>query len=179
MTSDVEYDEGTIFFGESHTPIRYRDALKSAEAIGRLEDNNTYYTSKRDKYLSLALGYELLFVKIIKRGLDPGDAAIVNVSYSTTGETTSSEWVQHQKALLVGPESGDASVIVALPPNAWKFEEETAWSENYTAEVISITEKFSNQEQVKDVTFKNTKKAKSDITVHDEENVENRMIPTI
>lgn len=181
MTNDVEYDLGTIFFGESHAPIRYQDALKSAAVVGRLEDNDTYYTAKRSKYLSLALGYELLFVRIVKQGLDPGDAAIVNVSYSKTGEISSidSDWVQHQKALLVGPESGDASVIVALPPNAWKFAEETAWSENYTAEVISITEKFSNQYEVKDVTFKNTKKAKSDITVHDEENVENRMIPTI
>ena len=181
MTSDVEYDLGTIFFGESHTPIRYRDALKSAAVVGRLEDNDTYYTAKRSKYLSLALGYELLFVKIIKQGLDPGDAAIVNVSYSKTGEISSidSDWVQHQKALLVGPESGDASVIVALPPNAWKFEEETAWSENYTAVNPIETRTFSNQEQVEDVTFKNTKKAKSDITVHDEENVENRMRPTL
>ena len=179
MTNDVEYDLGTIFFGESHAPIRYRDALKSAAVIGRLEDNDTYYTAKRSKYLSLALGYELLFVRIIKQGLDPGDAAIVNVSYFKTGETSSSEWVQHQKALLVGPESGDASVIVALPPNAWKFAEETAWSENYTAVNPIETRKFSNQDQVKDVTFKNTKKAKSDITVHDEDNVENRMRPTL
>lgn len=182
MTDDVEYDLGTIFFGESHAPIRYQDALKSAEVIGRLTDVATYYETIRSKYLSLALGYELLFVKIIKRGLDPGDAAIVNVSYSQTGETNSSEWVQHQKALLVGPESGDASVIVALPPNAWKFEEETAWSENYTATETSFTTKFQNQDEVNTygpVTFENTKKDKSSITVHDEENVENRMIPTI
>lgn len=182
MTSDVNYNLGPQVFGSSHTPIRYRDALKSAAVIGRLNDDEEYYKSIRKGYLSLALGYELLFVRIVKQGLAPGDAAIVNVSYSKTGETSSSEWVQHQKALLVGPASGDASVIVALPPNAWKFEEETAWSENYTAEVISITEKFENQDEVDkygNVTFKNTKKAKSDITVHDEENVENRMHPTL
>lgn len=182
MTSDVNYNLGPQVFGSSHFPIRYRDALKSAAVIGRLNDDEAYYKSIRKGYLSLALGYELLFVRIVKQGLDPGDAAIVNVSYSKTGEISSSEWVQHQKALLVGPESGDASVIVALPPNAWKFEEETAWSENYTATNATQKIKFENQTQVDDngpVTFKNTKKAKSDITVHDEENVENRMIPTI
>lgn len=182
MTSDVNYNLGPHILGEGHSPIRYRDALKSAAVIGRLNDNAIDYEAIRSDYLSLALGYELLFVRIIKQGLDPGDAAIVNVSYSKTGETSSSEWVQHQKALLVGPASGDASVIVALPPNAWKFEEETAWSENYTATNATQKIKFENQTQVDDngpVTFENTKKAKSDITVHDEENVENRMIPTI
>jgi len=180
MTSDKKYNLGPHILGEGHSPIRYQDALKSAAVVGRLNDNETDYETIRSKYLSLALGYELLFVKIIKQGLAPGDAAIVNVSYSTTGEINgSTEWVQHQKALLVGPESGDASVIVALPPNAWKFAEETAWSENYTAVNPIETRKFSNQEQVEDVTFKNTKKAKSDITVHDEENVENRMRPTL
>lgn len=182
MTKDVKYNLGPQVFGSSHSPIRYRDALKSAAVIGRLNDVATYYETIRFGYLSLALGYELLFVRIVKQGLDPGDAAIVNVSYSTTGEISGSEWVQHQKALLVGPESGDASVIVALPPNAWKFEEETAWSENYTATNATQTIKFENQIQVDEkgpVTFENTKKAKSEITVHDEDNVENRMIPTI
>lgn len=182
MTSDVNYNLGPHILGEGHSPIRYRDALKSAAVIGRLNDNATDYEAIRSDYLSLALGYELLFVRIIKQGLDPGDAAIVNVSYSKTGETSSSEWVQHQKALLVGPESGDASVIVALPPNAWKFEEETAWSENYTATETSFTTKFQNQDEVNTygpVTFENTKKDKSSITVHDEENVENRMRPTL
>lgn len=182
MTNDVEYNLGPHILGEGHSPIRYQDALKSAEVIGRLDDVATYYETISSGYLSLALGYELLFVKIIKQGLDPGDAAIVNVSYSKTGETSSSEWVQHQKALLVGPESGDASVIVALPPNAWKFEEETAWSENYTATNATQKIKFENQTQVDDngpVTFENTKKAKSDITIHDEDNVENRMRPTL
>ena len=182
MTSDKKYNLGPHILGEGHSPIRYQDALKSAEVIGRLNDNATDYEAIRSDYLSLALGYELLFVRIVKQGLDPGDAAIVNVSYSQTGETNSSEWVQHQKALLVGPESGDASVIVALPPNAWKFEEETAWSKNYTATETSFTTKFQNQDEVNTygpVTFENTKKDKSSITVHDEDNVENRMIPTI
>ncbi len=182
MTRDEKYNSGPHILGEGHSPIRYQDALKSAAVIGRLNDDEAYYETIRSGYLSLALGYELLFVRIVKQGLAPGDAAIVNVSYSKTGETSSSEWVQHQKALLVGPESGDASVIVALPPNAWKFEEETAWSENYTVTETSFTTKFQNQDEVNTygpVTFENTKKAKSEITVHDEDNVENRMIPTL
>lgn len=181
MTSDVKYNLGPQVFGSSHTPIRYRDALKSAAVIGRLDDDATYYNKIRSGYLSLALGYELLFVRIIKEGLDPGDAAIVNVSYSKTGEISSSDsdWVQHQKALLVGPASGDASVIVALPPNAWKFAEETAWSENYIAENPIETREFENQDEVTDVIFTNNRKVKKDITVHDEDNVENRMSPTL
>jgi hypothetical protein len=181
MTDDVKYNLGPHKLGDTHSPIRYQDALKAAAVIGRLDDDVTYYNNIRSGYLSLALGYELLFVRIIKKGLAPGDAAIVNVSYSTTGEISSSDsdWVQHQKALLVGPASGDASVIVALPPNAWKFAEETAWSENYIAENPIETREFENQGQVKDVTFTNKKKDKKDITVHDEDNVENRMSPTI
>ena len=103
-------------------------------------------------------------------------------SYSKTGEISSSDsdWVPYQKALLVGPESGNAYVIVALPPNAWKFVEETAWSGNYTATNAPEPIKFDNQEQASaaDVTFINTKKDKSSITVHDEANIENRMSPT-
>ncbi len=184
MTSDEKYNLGPQVFGSSHTPIRYRDALKSAAVIGRLNDVATYYEAIRYDYLSLALGYELLFVRIVKQDLAPGDAAIVNVSYSKTGETTSSEWVQHQKALLVGSESGNDTVIVALPPNAWKFEEEMTWSKNYTIDPGKnpIVVEFQNQDEVNtygSVIFTNKKKAKSEITVHDEENVENRMIPTI
>jgi hypothetical protein len=184
MTDDVKYNLGPHILGEGHSPIRYQDALKSAAVIGRLDDDATYYTNIRSGYLSLELGYELLFVRIVKQGLYPGDAAIVNVSYSKTGEISSSDsdWVQHQKALLVGPASGDASVIVALPPNAWKFAEETAWSENYTAVNPIETRKFENQDEVDQqghVIFTNNKKDKKDITVHDEANVENRMRPTL
>ena len=180
MTNDVNYNLGSKMLGDSHSPIRYQDALKSAADIGRLNDNKTYYEQYETKYLSLALGYELLFVRIIKQGLDPGDAVIVNLSYSQNGETEGSDWVPYQKALLVGPESGDASVVVALPPNAWKFEEETAWSANYTATNPTETRKFENQQTATDnpVIFINTKKDKEQITVHDEANVENRMSPT-
>ena len=178
MTGDVNYNLGPHILGDSHSPIRYQDALKSATDIGRLADNATDYKANKYKYLSLALGYELLFVKIIKQGLDSGDAAIVNISYSKNGEINSADWVPYQKALLVGPTSGDASVYVALPPNAWKFEEETTWSANYTATKPIETRKFENQQQVTDVTFINTKKDNGQITVHDEANVENRMSPT-
>jgi predicted outer membrane repeat protein len=180
MTNDVKYNLGPQILGASHSPIRYQDALKSAAVIGRLNDDEVGYNENRYKYLSLALGYELLFVRIVKQGLDPGDAAIVNVSYSKNGEISGSDWVPYQKALLVGPESGNAYVIVALPPNAWKFVEETAWSENYTATNATQKIKFDNQEQASaaDVTFINTKKDKSSITVHDEANIENRMSPT-
>ena len=180
MTGDVNYNSGPHILGDSHSPIRYQDALKSATDIGRLNDIETYYKENRCKYLSLALGYELLFVKIIKQGLDSGDAAIVNISYSKNGEISSADWVPYQKALLVGPTSGDASVYVALPPNAWKFEEETTWSANYTATKPIETRKFENQQTATDnpVIFINTKKDKEQITVHDEANVENRMSPT-
>ena len=180
MTNDVNYNLGSKMLGDSHSPIRYQDALKAAAVIGRLNDDATNYNANRYKYLSLALGYELLFVRIVKQGLDPGDAAIVNISYSKNGEISGSDWVPYQKALLVGPESGNAYVIVALPPNAWNFVEETAWSENYTATNATQTIKFDNQEQASaaDVTFTNTKKDKSAITVHDEANIENRMSPT-
>ena len=179
MTNDVNYNLGSKMLGDSHSPVRYQSALRSAANIGRLDDNAAFYTEHRYNYLSLALGYELLFVRIIKKGLDPGDAAIVNVSYSKNGETSGSDWVSYQKALLVGPESGDASVVVALPPNAWKFEEETTWSANYTAMNSIETRKFDNQQQVTDVTFINTKKDKGQITVHNEANVENRMSPSL
>ena len=175
MTNDVNYNSGPQILGNSHSPIRYQDALKSAAYIGRLDDDETYYGLNKNKYLSLALGYELLFVRIIKQGLDPGDAVIVNLSYSQNGD-----WVPYQKALLVGPESGNASVVVALPPNAWKFEEETAWSANYTATNPTETRTFENQQTATEnpVIFINTKKDKEQITVHDEANVENRMSPT-
>lgn len=182
MTGDLNYNLGPHILGNNHSPIRYQDALKAAAVIGRLDDDATDYNANRNKYLSLALGYELLFVRINKQGLDPGDAAIVNISYSKNGEISSTDWVPYQKALLVGPTSGDASVIVALPPNAWKFEEETAWSENYTAVNPIETREFENQDEVDKqghVIFTNNKKAKKDITVHDEDNVENRMRPTL
>ena len=180
MTGDVNYNLGPHILGDSHSPIRYQDALKSAAVIGKLADDAADYKANRYKYLSLALGYELLFVRINKQGLDPGDAAIVNISYSKNGEISSTDWVPYQKALLVGPTSGDASVYVALPPNAWKFEEETTWSANYTATKPIETRKFENQQTATDnpVIFINTKKDKEQITVHDEANVENRMSPT-
>lgn len=180
VTGDTKYAEkgSHIISANSYSPIRYRDALRSASIIGRLD--KTRYNEYQDKYLCIALGYELYYVVLQKNGLESGDAAIFNISYMNNN----GDKIPYRQVIFVGKgKDVPLSTTVVLPPNTWIFEEDGAWSWKYE-QIDPVTRKITTVEDVAaPIIFENKLKKYFDggdsdtgsTKVHDETSVENRM----
>ena len=130
---DGAYFLGTNKFEESKgAPLvheRYSVLLKSADGIKILnklivDDDRMEST----KYLHLTLGYNFIFVKLVKKGLKAGDSAIFNISYKE-----GSNYVKYMTVSLTntsGTDGAEASRIIALSAGDWNIEE-TAWAWAY------------------------------------------------
>lgn len=125
---DGAYKLGTNKFeGAPHE--RYGVLLKSADGIKTLSklivDDDRM---KKTKYLHLTLGYNFIFVKLVKKGLKAGDSAIFNISYKE-----GSNYVKYMTVSLTntsGTDGAEASRIIALSAGDWNIEE-TAWAWAY------------------------------------------------
>ncbi|MGM9833417.1 MAG: hypothetical protein ACI31A_07010 [Candidatus Limisoma sp.] len=108
------------------------------------------------KYLHLTLGYNFIFVKIVKQGLREGETAIFNIS-----NKENSTYKKYMTIAFTGKAGGDdVERIVALTVGDWRIEE-TNWSYTYnqTSENprdIELTTADANQMPV--ITFTNAKK---------------------
>ena len=125
---DGAYSLGTNKFeGAAHE--RYGVLLKSADGIKIL--NKLIVDDARmksTKYLHLTLGYNFIFVKLVKKGLKAGDSAIFNISYKE-----GSNYVKYMTVSLTNTSDTDgaeASRIIALSAGDWNIEE-TAWAWAY------------------------------------------------
>lgn len=128
LIDDTEYSKGTLK-SENYLEegiYRYRDAQKQYKQTYTL--NVTTPLELVDTYVCLALGYELVYVKLTKKGLKNNDDAAFNIYYK---DDETSQPVKYVDVLFTGVE-GDADVsrIVALPTGKWKFEE-TEWAWRY------------------------------------------------
>lgn len=175
-TGDTGYDYGTrIITTPGYSAIRYQAALETGSPnIGKLLASN--YTSYRNRYFCLSLGYELYYVILQKKGLEAGDIAIFNVSYEESGTD-----VIYRKVKFVG-EGADKTVsaIIALPPKTWTFTEDTKWSWKYET-AAPVTKEITKQEHVTDpIVFTNVLKSSDSgvkTRIHCETYRENRMRP--
>lgn len=140
------------------SPNRYSDMLKTAEGMKNLskamvnpEDPST------PKYLHLTMGYNFVFVKLMKSGLKEGETAIFRVSYRAND---TDPYKQYMDFTITGKEGGvDVEKTIALTVGKWKIEE-TDWAYTYDRPAdkeFVLTQEDALSETVKTLSFSNKK----------------------
>ena len=131
LTGDTHYGNGTKMMGNSYMTediLRYQYALKNNRPTYSLEfDTPTTYNSTSDNgYLCLAVGYELVYLKLVKKGLLNNDDVALKIYYESNGEE------KHYTDVFFTGKEGDVDVsrTVALPAGSCKFKE-TNWGWRY------------------------------------------------
>lgn len=108
------------------------------------------------KYLHLTLGYNFIFVKLVKKGLKAGESAIFNISY----KNSDSNYVKYMNVLVTNTtntDNAEASQIIALSAGDWKVEE-TSWSWAYTRpDAQELTLSDSDVDDMPVITFTNNR----------------------
>lgn len=173
IANDTEYSISPAGIDENNmkdgSNMRYRVAIEKGE-VGYWKLEPATYTG----YISLALGYRLLFATIQKSGLAEGESAIFKIYKGKDGNGTDyDESKPYSSILLTGSTASSVSRRIALSEGWWKVKE-TSWSWNYTpvkSEIpLSIEE---NKENV--FSFENVPKEDIDKTKYDEVIIPNTM----
>ncbi|MGM9832133.1 MAG: hypothetical protein ACI31A_00380 [Candidatus Limisoma sp.] len=155
---DGAYDLGTHRQDSPHE--RYGNLLQSADGLSKLSslivDAPTMNKAINGyKYLHLTLGYNFVFVKLVKQGLKAGESAIFNISYKD-----GSNYVKYMTVSVTNTTNTDgaeASQIIALSAGDWLFEE-TSWAWAYTrpnAKSKALTD--ADASDMPTITFTNTR----------------------
>lgn len=174
VAKDKEYSKSPAGIDENNMEddrnMRYRTAIEKGE-VGYWKLEPATYTG----YVSLALGYRLLFATIQKSGLAEGESAIFKIYKGTTDEqgSTSYDEKPYSSILLTGSKASSVSRRIALSEGWWKVEE-TNWSWNYTPVRSEIPlQVIENQENV--FAFENVPNEDIDKTKYDEVIIPNTM----
>ena len=137
IASDSHYSYGTALKPDYTTDpnIRYDDAILDAKAVYVLEFADSESYKEIEKYLSLEIGYELLVVDIIKRGLKTGESAtfVFTPAKEKVGEDYKvADGEEPYITVIFARVGGGADVKrkVALPSGWWEIKE-TSWSWAY------------------------------------------------
>lgn len=122
-TDDENYGQGSK---KTTGAMRYDVALKETDfTLGKLDTESD--RSLVNKYACLTLGYELIFVDLIKKGLQKNDDATFTVFY----KNNNGDFVEYRKIILRGIASDvDVVKVIALPSGDWKFVE-SSWGWKY------------------------------------------------
>ncbi len=133
---DTQYATyGTHLMQNEDKVRRYRDALSNAYPVYYFPDD--YWTDNRidsfkNKYICLVLGYELIYVTVIKNGLKAGHSAEFIFkpvkNYNTTDEAIGDTYM---KVLFTGTGTGGVKKTVVLPSGFWQITE-SSWDYQYT-----------------------------------------------
>ena len=152
----ASYGTGEWEYGDTR---RYRELLASQDAVEYpiVEVTGNYKELK--EYVSLALGYEIIYITIQKEGLKTGESAMFVLTQRGTDNET---WLpEYMRVLLTGVTDKVVSRKVGVPSGYWKVEE-TGWSWAY-----ETTKDGENEMEVEDTSkeyifkFKNTLKEKT------------------
>lgn len=170
---DYNQEDGAYKWGtnqQSGTHYRYGQLLESADkrqTLGKIIVDTE--AQGLTQYLHLSLGYNFIFVKIIKEGLKEGESAIFNISYKENGT-----YNKYMTIAFTG-EAGGGPVerIVALTVGTWRIEE-TNWSYTYNQTStppsdITLTADDAIAANMPTYTFRNEKKANIDQTTPNSE----------
>ena len=170
---DYNQEDGAYSLGtnklKNEPHYRYGQLLESADKrqlLGKIiVDTEAQGLSQ---YLHLSLGYNFIFVKIIKEGLKEGESAIFNISYKEN-ET----YNKYMTIAFTGKAGGGpVERIVALTVGTWRIEE-TNWSYTYKTSTpsidITLTADDAIAAKMPTYTFKNEKKANIDQTTPNSE----------
>ncbi|MGN0238353.1 MAG: hypothetical protein ACI4AK_09770 [Lepagella sp.] len=169
MVGDTGYANGTNKINDGGGVQRYRTALAAGSDRYFVMDESTDWSgtnfSLNNKYLSLALGYTLLYITIEKSGMQGNDNAIFTITKK--GETTPYVTVVLSAANplngVVTAEDGTKTLSkrVSVQEGEWTVQEVDAWTWAYQNNTGAITRSISSLTDPADRIFRfsNTKTA--------------------
>ncbi len=142
VTGDSEYVKGTNRIGNEpdetdKNVYRYQYALKNLKPLWELEEENNKLQDYKSRYLCLALGYDQIFLKLIKKGLQAGDNVAFIISYPDSD--SDGNYKEYRKVYMYGIEGKDVVNTVCLPVGNWRIEE-SSWTSKY----VPVFENSSN-----------------------------------
>ncbi len=158
VTGDTQYDTyGTKKKNAAESVWRYQYALRNMKKVAHIEDSELAEIEK--KYLCLSLGYELVFLHLIKKNLDPGDIVTFSISYKdkSTGNMT-----DYLDVYMVGQDGKDSESFVVLPSGLWHLQESHwGWKYSDKPEYTPAPDEEGMYDiaadKVKEITIKNNK----------------------
>lgn len=172
---DANYTAGTELLPTGLIPnhnLRYQFALQNLKRDHiTLVEAGKFNDSHKGKYVCLALGYEIFYVTIKKKGLQEGESAMFNIL--TTKDGVPNLYISMLLSNNEKAEKEGEWIIkrVALPQGVWTVAENMNWSWSYTPEGQTIVEKSVNNDEVV-FEFENTK---NNAGLHDEDIEVNEM----
>ena len=161
MTGDTMYTEGTNLAPSGYNALRYRDAVatQSTVYIVPVGNNGQTFTGK---YLALSLGHEVIYITIVRSGLQKGENALYRIYRRDNKDTVSTEddeWTRYSEVILFAPSdanaqnaaSKSASKRVALYSGTWRIEE-IGWAWSYSSE-NAVEHKVTGESSMLEKTF--------------------------
>lgn len=145
ITADSEYENGTALGllanpGADFKSYRYDDAILDSKTVYTLDFEGADYMTI-DKYLSLEVGYELIVVDMVKKGLKIGESASFVITPAKKASGTSFVVADGEEPYITVmfvcvTQDQDVRRRVVVPSGWWEFKE-TTWSWAYdNAETI-------------------------------------------
>lgn len=158
---------GQPSFTDPEHNLRYQFALQNLKKKHVIEVPDQKI---ENKYVCLALGYEIFYITIQKKGLKIGESAMFDISTAKDGVPN-----PYISMLLTGDGNGMVKKRIALPQGTWTVSEKTDWGWSYSPKGnTSIVKEVNDDEQVFE--FENEKIATE--TLHDEAIKVNKMSGT-
>lgn len=183
ITNDEKYTSGTNKMGTEYPGTsfdkewknwRYRQALEREGYKFYTVDGGTTLSG----YISLALGYQIIYINIVKQGMKPGDSALFKVQsggsdYLNVMLTSETDKVS---------EEADGTVTlkkrICLIGGDWTVVEVDKWSWAYTAVTGTIKKSgLTSESSEADRTFTFENDYKPGVPKHDEGVKVNQIIP--
>lgn len=129
-TNDPDYGYGTKLKGDAwnsdKTNLRYRETISQNAQIYNL----TGAVTGDSRYICFALGYEVIYITIVRHGLGAGESAIYHLTKNEANDF---------KIILTGNSTGDpVTKKVAVTAGDWTVSE-TPWSWAYGTSDRTIT----------------------------------------
>ena len=189
IKDDPNYDKGTKEnknWDSNKTNERHDFAIRNSMPAYHISFEESEETKTLTSYLSLDVGYELIFVTLVKKGLYPGENAVFTFTPATkkvsdTEYEVVSGTKPYQTVLFKCTKSNQTTEGVvkrlAIPYGWWKIEEGT-WSWTYDPDNGSKYDKpLLIDKDHNEFEFGNVRR--SDVPTTSEAIVTNRMVSTV
>jgi len=169
IAGDDGYAYGTVKKLETDDVRRYRTSIQNLKEVYKVESDEDLQGASQ-KYLCLAIGHDIVYVTVTKKGLAEGESAIFTIELVKDGNVVAGE---KRTILLTGNGTDNVSKMVALSTGTWKVtENDWTWAYSSTdTNGKSITQTIANGSRFEFVNVKNT-----GLPLHDEAKVENSMV---
>ena len=179
ITDDANYTSGTNVMGGNYPGTNLGRAYKNWRYRYALDNDEYgfYSVSGTPKtltcYTSLALGYHLVYITVIKTGMKPGHNAMFKIK-SDGASKDYMTFILKEKDKVPESEQPDGTITlkkrVRLISGTWTVWEDESWSWAYTAtEPKTYTRTLNEESSAEDLTFRFSNTPKANVPQHAED----------